>query len=148
MTYYHLTSERHLKGIERDGVIRPSESNVGSPVPAWQPYGTHVGPDVVWLLNTPVLEFNHGLTTAAGSDLVSAFDKTAVAIEVNVPAMRWLDWAYSSQMHPAWRKAFIQAGGGDEAATHWYVWPRTIRRSRWVSMVIRGNNEGVTSDER
>lgn len=140
VTFYHFTSRQHLESIERDGVIRPSENNVGSPLPTWHPFGTHVGPDVVWLLDTPVAEFNHGLSPWPGSDLVSMFDKTAATIEVDVPAIRWADWSYTNQMHPEWRRAFVQAGGGEEAAAHWYVWPRPIRRSRWV-MISRKEEE-------
>jgi hypothetical protein len=96
MTFYHFTCEEHLEAIGSSGVLWPTESNVGSGVPAWEPCGVHLGPDVVWLLDVPTLEYPHGLQGGA-------FDKTAVRITVGVPAIRWLDWAWTAQMHPVWR---------------------------------------------
>lgn len=43
---YHFTSEAHLPGILESRAILPTESNIGSPSPDWQPYGQNVGPRV------------------------------------------------------------------------------------------------------
>ena len=117
MNYYHYTSSLHLPVIEREGVIRPTESN-------FDPIRSHVAPDVVWLLDTKIIEYGHGLGEM----------KTDVCITVDVPAFRWSDWLYMQQMDPLWREAFIEAGGGTDAADHWYVFPFRIPRSRWVKV--------------
>lgn len=128
MTFFHYTSREHFDVIVHGGgVVLPSESNVGSVVPWQPPHGGHVGPDVVWLLDdSDPFAFEHGLEH-------TVLNKRAVRIEVDVPALRWLDWEPAQQMHPDWRRTFIDIAGGDEAAEHWYVWPAPIRFNRWVS---------------
>jgi hypothetical protein len=132
MRLFHFTCEQHWDGIFDAKCIRPSESNVGSPAPHHRPFGERIGPDVVWLLDTDQLAFPHGL---AGS----IFDKTRVCIEVNVPAIRWLDWAPAASMDSRWRQMLINIGGGPAAAQHWYVWPASIPGSNIVS--FRVNNK-------
>lgn len=56
MAFHHYTSTVHLPSILGEGVLRPTESNVGSPT-----QGAHVGPDVVWLLDEDLPSANHGL---------------------------------------------------------------------------------------
>jgi len=120
VTFYHFTSETHLPLILRSGVIMPTESNVSFS-------REHGGPRVVWLLDSPELgELSHGLH--------SVVDKTAVTIEVDVPAIRWRDWEFAARMEPRWRQSFIDAGGGDEAADRWFILPAPIRESRWVTI--------------
>jgi hypothetical protein len=136
---FHYTSERHWTLIKQRGVLLTSESNIGSPVPTWKPCGHRLGPDVVWLLDLSELgDVNHGLNG-------SVFNKREVRIEVDVPGIKWLDWAPAQQMNPNWRKAFINAGGGDEAAGHWYVWPREIANDHWLSVLINGVDEPIES---
>lgn len=127
MTFYHYTSKSRLERILEQGVLLPSESNVGAP---WQ--GEHVGPDVVWLLDTPTLTFDHGL-------LADKTSKNEAIIAVDVPAIRWLDWSYTASMDPEWFEVFVEAGGGPVAAEHWYVFPAPIRKKRWVGVLSDGS---------
>lgn len=133
MTLYHFTSEVALLGIEAHGLILPTESNVGSTSPSMPPEGEGVGPDVVWLLDSPERPSNHSNRVNHGL-FGTVVDKTAVRIEVDVPAIRWRDWAPAQQMHPTWRELLVKASGGVEASDHWYVFPSAIPRSRWVSI--------------
>lgn len=132
--FYHFTSRLHMVHIQAAGLIRTTESNVGSPDPRHTPHGQHVGPDVVWLLDTPEAAFDHGLRG-------SAVDKTAVYVAVDVPAIRWLDWGPAAAMDPRWRRTLIERGGGPTAAERWFVWPASIPRVRWV------NVHGFTAEE-
>ena len=129
MPFYHFTSVEHFTEISRRGLILPTESNVGSPIPVWEPSGAHYAPDVVWLLDTQELNYDHGLGR-------SAHDKTAVSIEVDVPAILWDNWPPVLEMHPTWRRNFVAAAGGEEATQHWYVWPAPIRAKRWESVTF------------
>lgn len=129
MTYFHFTHMHHLSRIFHSRMLRTTESNVGAPyaVPDG-PYGNHVGPAVVWLLDedsiTSADERMHGLYP----------DKRAVRFEVDVPAVRWLDWAPAKEMSREWREHFLNTAGGLEAAEHWFVFPAPIRVRRWVSV--------------
>lgn len=123
MHLYHFTSTAHLPLILAAGFLRPVESNVSGEA-------AHYGPDVVWLLDVPTIDHDHGLANPH-------HDKTEVCFTVDVPGIRWEAWIWTSRMHPAWREAITQAAGGPEAAAHWYVWPAVIRRSRWVEVAVR-----------
>lgn len=130
--FYHFTSTHHLKAILDAGRLNPTESNVGSPIPGWEPRGAHVGPDVVWLLDTPELGGHpHGLVVPDDSRLRSLYDKTEVRFTVDVPAIRWLDWEPAQCMHPEWKTVMIESAGGMDAVHHWYVFPAPIRANRW-----------------
>lgn len=138
MTFFHYTSLAHLEVMIRGGgLILPTESNVGGVLPWEEPYGMHVGPDVVWLLDdSDPFAHSHGLVH-------SMVDKREVRIEVNVPAVRWLDWEPVSRMNPKWRETFINAGGGPLAVEHWHVWPASIKFARWVGVDHRVEDEWV-----
>jgi hypothetical protein len=118
VTFYHYTSAARLPMIIESGVILPTESNVSM-------MEAHAGPDVVWLLDGPIDDASHGLDG-------SIHDKRSAFIEVEIPAIRWLNWWATATMKPAWRDAMISAGGGPNAAARWYVWPARIHRHRWV----------------
>lgn len=128
MTFYHYTSKRHLPKILESGVLLPSESNIGAP---WE--GERLGPDVVWLLDTPTLTFDHGL-------LPGRTGKDEVLFAVEVKAIRWLDWAPVASMNPEWLPTFVEAGGGSVAAAHWYVYPGPISRKRWSGIFVDGKD--------
>jgi len=129
MKLYHFTSAHHLPHIRRAGMLQPTESNVGSPVTHMPPWGSHRGPDVVWLLDTAELNGHpHGLRG-------SVYDKTEIRISLDIPRpVKWLDWEWTAMMHPDWRSAFVEAGGGPAAVEAWYVWPVPVRRSRWLDI--------------
>lgn len=131
MKLYHFTSNVHWPSIEAEGMIRPSESNVGSPVPNLPPYGERFAGDVVWLVDTPTLEFDHGL---GGSFL----DKTTTRLTVELPdqfVQRWLEWAPVRSMNPTWFDAFVERAGGMSAAEHWWVFPSELRKRHWVEVL-------------
>ena len=131
MTFFHLTDpDVRAPAILRDGVIRTSESNVGSPSRTMQPYGEHFGPDVVWLLDSlpsASVPMANGLSVP----------KQHYVFEVDVPTIRWIDWEWTHRMNPSWRSAFVNSGGGPALADHWYVFPAPIRQSRWVNHYAR-----------
>jgi hypothetical protein len=131
MSFYHYTSHQHLKQILRDGYICPSESNVSITQDRY-------GPDVVWLVDRPNLEYGHGLSFT-DAPFTMVFDKTAVCIEVDIPAIKWTDWSYSHEMNSVWKEAFIASGGGREAADQWYVFPGIIP----IDRIININGKGV-----
>lgn len=145
--FFHFTSLRHLDSIEQRGVIIPTESNVGSAVPGMDPFGTHVGPDVVWLLDVEdPYEYGHGLIGAG--QFPPREDKRAVRIEVDVPAILWLAWAPALRSNPAWRHVFMHAGGGEGAYGHWYVWPAPIKRGRWVDISFISDHRKEAGDDK
>jgi hypothetical protein len=121
MTYFHLTHAGHLPSILAERVLRTTESNVSL-------VRTHAGPDVVWLFDQAEPDFgdehDHGLYVA----------KREIRVQVDVRAIRWLDWAWSARMDPDDHKTLIKAGGGLERAEHWYVLPAPIPSRRWVSI--------------
>ncbi len=139
--FFHYTSVQHLESIERRGLIIPTESNIGSPTPDMPPFGEHVGPDVVWLMDEEdPFAHDHGL---AGS----FHNKRAVRIEVDVPAILWLAWEPAMRMNPVWRGAFMHSGGGSPAYHHWYVWPAPIKRGRWKSISFITDRRGAKDQE-
>lgn len=123
-TYYHFTSRLHLPLIVAAKVITTTESHVGSGRHDWPPHGQHVGPDVVWLLDVPEVEYPHGLDG-------SVVDKTGVRFTVQAAAYRWLDWPPAQSMHPEWRHELIKLAGGWAAARRWWVSERPIPADDW-----------------
>ena len=123
MRLYHFTSMVHLPSIIEAGVLRTTESNGDI-----RPGHEHALPDVVWLLDVPTLDgLSHGL---AGS----AVDKTAVRFTVDVPRARverWSDWAKRNKVDDLTRAVLVEAGGGWEAAKHWWITERAIPSRQW-----------------
>lgn len=133
---FHWTSTYHLKQILLEGRLTTTESNVGSPSPMLQPAGEHLGPDVVWLLDVPVLRFGHGLTMDPSGPYRMLHDKTEVRFTVKVDgAVPWTRWKPAEAMHPTWRKSMIRSGGGRDAVRHWWVIERDIPRAEWVEVL-------------
>jgi hypothetical protein len=114
---FHFTAAAHLEQILADRLIKTTESNISMMI-------ANAGPPVVWLTDTPTAELGHGLN-------LGSHDKTAVRFEVDVPGIRWMDWAPKSTMDPRWVEILLRIGGGQEAADHWYIWPAPIRSDRW-----------------
>ena len=141
MTYFHYTHIGHLPSICQQRRLLPSESNVGAPFRVGAgPVGENAGPPVVWLLDEPVIlnpdPQAHGLYP----------EKRRIRIEVDVRAIRWLDWAPAAAMDPEWRRIFIQTAGGPEVVEHWYVVPAPIRDRRWVSIRDMDNDMPIAYD--
>lgn len=138
MRLHHFTSRQHLPSILEDGLLRPTESNVGTLYPvAGFPSGLHAGPEVVWLLDSETVDHGHGLVLPQMPGVAHDVDKTEVRITVDVPAIRWLDWEWADRMEPRWRAVMTESAGGIEAVQHWYVLPAPIRRTRWREIAIR-----------
>ncbi|MCI2423457.1 hypothetical protein MOQ72_39205 [Saccharopolyspora sp. K220] len=133
-TLYHFTSQYHLSKILASGKLNPTESNIGSANPMLKPYGTNVGPKVVWLLDTPDLgDHSHGLRG-------SFFDKTAVRITVTTTrAIRWKNWKWTKRMNPEWKRDLLRAGGGMSAAGRWWVVVGSIPQAEFARIEQRAN---------
>lgn len=140
---FHFTSPTHWPAIQAAGRLRVTESNVS-------PRQPHVGPDVVWLLDVPELDGRpHGLYLPDRPRAPDFADKTRVRIEVRAPySARWVDWAWTHRMDPRWRDAIVAAGGGIEAAEHWYVHPAPIPARCWVSAVDARTGEDLLAGTR
>ena len=148
MLLYHFTSREHYTTrIDPAGYLALTESNVGSPDPRWEPYGTHQGPPVVWLLDTPVLGHLHGLRTFTPRELQERIDrgmfppgtrqpdKTELRITVEVEdAVRWAEWDPQTWMNYRWRNKFVTGAGGPKAAASWWVSERPIPRAEWAAV--------------
>lgn len=131
MTLFHFTSLPHLEEIIRSGAILTTESNIGAP---WQdpiyPYGTHAGPPVVHLMDSPnPFEFDHGLTGVR-------YDKRQARFEVSAPGIPWESWEWVQRMSPRWR-GILERQAGEGASKHWQVFPAPIRAKRWVSIAVK-----------
>lgn len=140
MSLFHFTSLPHLEEIIRSGTIRVTESNIGAP---WQdpiyPYGTHAGPPVVHLLDSPdPFDFDHGLTGAA-------YDKRQARFEVNVQGVPWGEWEWTQMMSPRWR-GILERQAGEGASAHWRIQPAPIRAKRWVSIAVLDSEEAPVPD--
>ncbi len=111
MILYHFTSAERMDMIWRDGFIRTTESNIGSPWPDSPPYGEHVGPDVVWLTD---VEASSAVALGVGSGVrglnsLDGTNKREVRVTVDVPDVDvtwWPDFARAHGMNPKWRRRF------------------------------------------
>lgn len=137
--FYHFTSEAHLPLILAAGFLRTTESNVGSPTPVWPPFGNHIGPDVLWLLDVPEVRFDHGLSG-------SVLNKDAVRFTVRADAVRWLNWQPRFDMHPEWHSNLLRAGGGPKAARHWYVTESDVWAEDWIEVKNMRTGEILSVD--
>lgn len=148
-TFYHFTDEDHLDRILVENVLRTTDPNLLK--------GDNGNDRVVWLLDTPTVEYDHGL--GVGGRIIGAFegepvrmiDKHAIRIAVDVDdARQWLKWLTTHRHDPDWIRAIVKAGGGKIAARHWFVVPRPIPSSEWVEVrdmrkdaVIRGRSRSI-----
>lgn len=118
MILRHWTYARRVPAILAEGVIWPTESNVSFTE-------ANAGPTVVWLMPPdvdPGEGDEHGLMPS----------KRTGWIDVDVPAIRWRDWEWTARMSPRDLDLLVKAGGGDECADQWYVYPAPIRAKRFV----------------
>lgn len=127
---YHFTSPERLELIRLSGFIRTTESNIGSPNPAWVPYGEHVGPDVVWLTDVP-----RPRAKAIALDVtLDGTDKTAVRITVDVDAEDltwWPDFRRRHGIHREWRRHLERGRDPDS----WWVVEHPIPVESFVEVV-------------
>lgn len=132
MSFFHFTHIGHLNSIILEGRLRVTESNIGAPYAVPQgPSGLDAGPRVVWLTDLdalPLDEDTHPLYLGLYPE------KRRIRFEVDVPAIRWLDWAPAARMDPDWRETFVRSAGGPDVVEHWYVFPAPVREPRWVSV--------------
>jgi len=126
---YHFTSVLHWPRIANSGVLAGGEANLDM-------FRANVGPAVIWLLDTPTVDFPHGLEG-------SIVDKTRIRFTIDTSlAIKWTDWRDAALMEPSWRQALIDTAGGESAADHWYVLPTPgLREKRWVE--VRDMHEDV-----
>ena len=120
MKLYHYTSTRHLPYILKAGYLDVTESNIGSGVPEHDPYGEHVGPDVVWLTTSENPGHKQGLTTSADTGWP---DKTEIRFTVDVPdALHWPKWSRSQGIDKRWARCLET----DHYPEQWFVVVRRI----------------------
>ncbi|MCO5299084.1 MAG: hypothetical protein M9886_03945 [Candidatus Nanopelagicales bacterium] len=144
MSLYHFTCIANLQSILDRGYLRPTESNVSGTRPL-------LGPNVVWLVDTPVLDADHGLGRSGliehaarrgvvfADDYLASVDKTRVRIEVDpTGCVRWVDWPWQSRMTKKWRDALVAPAGGMDAATHWWVHEGRVTRDAWRGVEVDG----------
>ncbi len=130
---YHYTSadDDHLGSILREGVLRPTESNLDAAV-------EHAGPDVVWcLFGEYVSGEGHGLVNA-GHDF-----KTHVRFSLDVEGEPWLDWAKRHRMPSRFQKGLIRSGGGLGMARRWRVVEGPVPRDAWRSIFYAPTGEEI-----
>ena len=140
-TLYHFTGLVHLESILADGFLRTTDPNIGS-----------AAAGVVWTLDTPTVDFDHGLGDGSpikgylldGPEVYST-NKRRVRVTIEVgDAQPWLTWAAFQPHEPAWVRSIIETGGGPEAAKHWWVVPRGVHCFEWTE--VRDMETGETAD--
>lgn len=95
-------------------------------------FGEHIGPDVVWLTNNPAPRQGW---QSYGREIPYVFAKHAVLFTVEVPdedVLKWSDWARQQNILDWWYDQLDESG--DFGADNWYVVPRRIPKSEWVSI--------------
>lgn len=139
MILFHFTHPHHLPSILADGLLRPSESNVGAPYPPPDggPWGFDAAPRVVWLLDQAEPDWPHDEAHGLSPE------KRLIRFEVEVPAIPWSNWQPAAVMSADWRETFENVAGGPKAVQHWRVWPAPIRRRKWRSVVDLRTGEPV-----
>jgi hypothetical protein len=129
---YHFTAPTtsHLGSILRDGIIRPTESNLSLDE-------THAGPDAVWLTSNPDPEANAGW---ANGRL-----KTAARLTVEIQdAQHWPTWSRAHGITDEAYDGLASVGDPEE----WWISERPIRAFKIVALAfqrIEGTDEGLVA---
>lgn len=123
---YHFTNWVNDVEIGSSGVILTTESNIGSVRPDLQPYGEHLGPDVVWLTDSQSgggcgLRYPAVMTqlhTKMGLP-AAALDKRKVRSTCELPdeeCHHWPAWATAHGINRRWQRIF------EKGQTPWTWW--------------------------
>lgn len=120
MRLFHYTSLFHLPQILEDGYLKVTESNASMTK-------LHAAADVVWLTNNPSSGTEESLNGAT-------FSKKQVRFELNVPAIRYRQWAKNHNVSPKLVQRLNYTGGGQ--ANNWYVIERLIAKEEWSRIDI------------
>ncbi|MEW6720947.1 MAG: hypothetical protein AB1346_10905 [Thermodesulfobacteriota bacterium] len=131
MKLYHFTSIRHMREIEKCGVLRTTFSDI-------QPDGA--GPGVVWLTSNPKPKQEW----AGGGAPIFLLEKYGIRITVELPdkeVHRYPDWSRKMGIHPKWFKMYTER---DSGYASWYVVTRPIGRTEWHAVEMW---EGFQSDQ-
>jgi len=137
MRLNHFTCWNHfLEIVVVTGAITTTESNIGSGRPDWQPFGEHVGPDVVWLTSHDEAS-GHGLENVFRShpNFPIETDKTRVRITVDLPdneLQRWGTFSKQYRMHPKWRRVIEH----NMRHSSWWVLERPVRPEEIVDAYV------------
>jgi len=142
MIFYHYTSEPHLEQIQKEGLIKASESNVSFTT-------EHVGPDVVWLFREPLKGTTpHMLITQIKLKFgVLYLDKSKVQIQVNLPeheVQRADKFLRKQGADALWIKCLEKIGQSKQKK--WFVIQRDIPQSEWQDITIREEASDIVKE--
>ena len=137
MRLFHFTNYIHWCDIQSTGEIATTESNIGSGSPDLEPYGEHIGPDVVWLTDKatpganglevvlPVASIESQvelLEGATGRPFIE-IDKRLVRLELDLDdAHHWPEWSCEHGINRQWARALSR----DNLPWRWWVSERPI----------------------
>jgi len=144
-TLYHFTCVGHLKTIMDEGLIRRTESNIGSPSPDIEPYGEHYAPDVVWAFDIPDPDL--GQPEMLNGLLHQNHNKQLVRITFDVPgpiAFPWDAWSKEQGINPHWKEVLERIGPPE----HWVVVLQPVPRSQWKLVEYRESIEAPWNEVR
>ncbi len=130
---YHFTNWVHYAEIASSGVILTTESNIGSGDPELQPYGEHLGPDVVWLTDSQsgegcALDYCPAVMAELQSEMdlpAAALDKRNVRLTCELPDEEWHHWPEWAGVHginPHWQRIVER----DQRPWSWWVIERPV----------------------
>lgn len=147
-----------LREMEKDGPIYPraKHSDFNGPADTQQKvtmvvghdhitpdkpalFGSHVGPDVVWLTKDPT-PVQRWAAVERLPDEAEEYRKSEVLFVVDVPdedVNKWSEWAFEQGIHPFWYDCLDSTDLfllKQNAAEDWYVVPREIPKSEWVGI--------------
>ena len=146
---WHYTAWGHLPDIWAAGRLTTTESNIGAPkrfdpvTNRWaygEPFGRHVGPDVVFLFDRIDPRFyGDGGMMMNQQYRDPLVDKTMVRFEVLVDGARpWTEWCEEQGISKRWRKQLAKAG----RETQWWILERDIPAAEWEKVEAKDPKTG------